>query len=119
MININGSALAAYPNIVQDAAARKWEFVGHGFTQRSMQKVPDEREDIRNTAEAIANVTGKRPRGWLGPGLTETWETPDLLKEEGYDYVADWVLDDQPYGSRPAASRSSAFPTRRNATMWP
>ena len=36
------------------------------------------------------------PRGWLGPGLTETWETPDLLAEEGYDYVADWVLDDQP-----------------------
>ena len=39
---------------------------------------------------------GKPPRGWLGPGLTETWETPDLLVEEGYDYVADWVLDDQP-----------------------
>ena len=41
-------------------------------------------------------VGGKRPRGWLGPGLTETWETPDILSEEGYDYVADWVLDDQP-----------------------
>ena len=36
------------------------------------------------------------PRGWLGPGLTETWETPDLLAETGYDYVCDWVLDDQP-----------------------
>ena len=44
----------------------------------------------------IAKATGKPPRGWLGPGLTETWETPDLLVEEGYDYVADWVLDDQP-----------------------
>jgi len=29
-------------------------------------------------------------------GLTETWQTPDVLVEEGYDYVADWVLDDQP-----------------------
>jgi allantoinase len=96
VMNINGSALAAYPDIAQAAAGRKWEFVGHGFTQRSMQKVPDEREDIRNTAEAIAQVTGKRPRGWLGPGLAETWETPDLLQEVGYDYVADWVLDDQP-----------------------
>ena len=46
--------------------------------------------------EAIAKATGKPPRGWLGPGLTETWQTPDLLAEEGYDYVADWVLDDQP-----------------------
>jgi allantoinase len=96
VMNINGSAVAAYPDIVQAAVARKWEFVGHGFTQRNMQKVSNEREDIRKTADLIASVTGRRPRGWLGPGLTETWETPDILAVEGYDYVADWVLDDQP-----------------------
>jgi peptidoglycan/xylan/chitin deacetylase (PgdA/CDA1 family) len=96
VLAINGSALAAYPAIVRAAVERKWEFMGHGFTQRNMQKVPDEREDIRKTADVIKQATGKPPRGWLGPGLTETWETPDLLKEEGYDYVADWVLDDQP-----------------------
>ena len=78
------------------ALERKWEFIGHGFTQRNMQKVPDEKADIHMTTEAIMKATGKPPRGWLGPGLTETWETPDLLKEDGYDYVADWVLDDQP-----------------------
>ena len=61
-----------------------------------MQKVEDERADIRRTREVIAKASGKPPRGWLGPGLTETWETPDLLVEEGYDYVCDWVLDDQP-----------------------
>ena len=44
----------------------------------------------------IKQFTGKAPRGWLGPGLTETWETPDLLVEEGFSYVCDWVLDDQP-----------------------
>jgi peptidoglycan/xylan/chitin deacetylase (PgdA/CDA1 family) len=96
VLAINGSALAAYPPIVEAAVARQWEFIGHGFTQRNMQKVENERWDIRRTAEVIATATGRRPRGWLGPGLTETWETPDLLKEEGYDYVADWVLDDQP-----------------------
>jgi allantoinase len=93
---INGSAIAAYPAIVKAAQERNWEFMGHGFTQRNMQKVENEREDIRKTADVIEKATGKRPRGWLGPGLTETWETPDLLKQEGYDYVADWVLDDQP-----------------------
>jgi allantoinase len=93
---INGCAIPVYPAIVRAAVERQWEFMGHGFTQRNMQKVPDEREDIRKTAEVIAQACGKRPRGWLGPGLTETWETPDILKEEGYDYVADWVLDDQP-----------------------
>ena len=96
VLAINGSALAAYPAIVRAAVDRNWEFIGHGFTQRNMQKVENERADIRKVREVIANATGKPPRGWLGPGLTETWETPDLLVEEGYDYVADWVLDDQP-----------------------
>lgn len=93
---INGSAIAAYPAITEAAIERNWEFMGHGFTQRNMQKVENEREDIRKTNAAIARATGKPPRGWLGPGLTETWETPDILVEEGYDYVCDWVLDDQP-----------------------
>ncbi len=96
VLAINGSALAAYPPIVRAALEREWEFIGHGYTQRSMQKVKNERADIRKTRDAILLATGMRPRGWLGPGLTETWETPDVLAEEGYEYVADWVLDDQP-----------------------
>ncbi|HZU88924.1 MAG TPA: polysaccharide deacetylase family protein, partial [Stellaceae bacterium] len=96
VLAINGSAIARYGAIVEAARRRHWEFIGHGFTQKNMQKVADERADIRNTAAAIRAVTGHSPRGWLGPGLTETWETPDLLVEEGYEYVCDWVLDDQP-----------------------
>jgi allantoinase len=36
-------------------------------------------------------------KGWLGPGLTETWNTLDLLREAGVEYVCDWVNDDLPY----------------------
>jgi allantoinase len=93
---INGSAIRAYEPISQAALDRGWEFIGHGFSQKNMQKVEDERADIRKTSDAIRTFTGRAPRGWLGPGLTETWETPDLLVEEGYEYVCDWVLDDQP-----------------------
>jgi peptidoglycan/xylan/chitin deacetylase (PgdA/CDA1 family) len=93
---INGSAIGAYPQIVEAALARRWEFIGHGYTQTNMQKVPDEPLDIRRTRDVIAGATGRPPRGWLGPGLTETWQTPDLLVETGYEYVCDWVLDDQP-----------------------
>ena len=93
---INGACIASYAPIAAAAQTRGWEFIGHGYTQKNMQKVDDERAAIRDTADAIARFTGKRPRGWLGPGLTETWETPDILAEEGYAYVCDWVLDDQP-----------------------
>jgi peptidoglycan/xylan/chitin deacetylase (PgdA/CDA1 family) len=93
---INGKAIATYEPIAKAAHERDWEFIGHGFGQKNMQKVADERDDIRKTKDAIREFTGRIPRGWLGPGLTETWETPDILVEEGFDYVCDWVLDDEP-----------------------
>ena len=93
---LNGSVCTTYPRIGKAALESNWEFIGHGFSQKNMQKVEDERLDIQKTRDAIAKFTGTAPRGWLGPGLTETFETVDLLKEEGFEYVADWVLDDQP-----------------------
>jgi allantoinase len=96
VLAINGSAIEAYRPVAEAARSRGWEFMGHGYTQTNMQKVANEAEDIRKTAAAIQAFSGRVPRGWLGPGLTETWHTPDLLVEAGYDYVCDWVLDDQP-----------------------
>jgi hypothetical protein len=93
---INGGAIRSYEAISVAARERNWEFMGHGFGQKNMQKVPDERADIAKTTDAIRQFTGRAPRGWLGPGLTETWDTPDILAEQGYEYVCDWVLDDQP-----------------------
>jgi peptidoglycan/xylan/chitin deacetylase (PgdA/CDA1 family) len=70
--------------------------MGHGFVQRPMHKVDDPKRAIADTMRAIADLTGKPPRGWESPGLTETDETLDLLAEAGIEYVADWVLDEQP-----------------------
>ena len=61
VLAINGSAIARYEPIVRAAIERGWEFIGHGFTQQSMQKVADERDDIRRTATAIHYFIG-RPR---------------------------------------------------------
>lgn len=96
VLAVNGTAAETYRPITDAALSRGWELMGHGFTQRNMQKVDDEATDIARTAAAIERVAGAPPAGWLGPGLTETWHTPDLLKEAGYRYVADWVLDDEP-----------------------
>jgi allantoinase len=106
VLAINGSAIARYGAIVEAAKERSWEFIGHGFSQKNMQKVADEAADIARTFAAIREATGKNPRGWLGPGLTETWVTPDLLAEAGYDYVCDWVLDDQPVALKTRGGKS-------------
>ena len=85
--------------------------------RRTCRRSPTSATTSARPPRRSASLTGKNPRGWLGPGLTETWETPDLLVEEGYEYVCDWVLDDQPVCAEdPQPSRSSTCPTRRNAT---
>lgn len=110
VLAINGKAIKSYPQITEAARTRGWEFIGHGFTQKNMQKVQDERADIAATTEAIRSATGSAPRGWLGPGLTETWQTPEILADEGYEYVCDWVLDDQPVPLRTASGELLSVP---------
>src|SRR5436309_1357274 len=38
VLAINGSAIARYAPIVRAAKDRGWEFIGHGFSQKNMQK---------------------------------------------------------------------------------
>jgi allantoinase len=93
---VNGSVCQIYEQACRAALEAGWEFMGHGHVQQPMHRVEDQRAAIRQAIEAIAAFTGGPPRGWESPGLTETDETLDLLAEAGIEYVADWVLDDQP-----------------------
>jgi len=93
---LNGSVCQEYPRVAEAALEAGWEFLGHGFVQAPMHSLENQRASIRQTVEAIRAFTGKSPRGWESPGLTETFETIDILAEEGIEYVADWIIDDQP-----------------------
>ena len=97
---VNGSAIETYRPACEAARSAGWDFMGHGFVQKPMHRVDDQATEIRQTIEAIKAFTGNPPRGWESPGLTETDETVDLLAEAGIEYVADWVLDDQPVAIR-------------------
>jgi peptidoglycan/xylan/chitin deacetylase (PgdA/CDA1 family) len=61
-----------------------------------MHRLDDQAGAIAQAVETITGFRGKAPRSWESPGLTETPETLDLLKANGIDYVADWVIDDLP-----------------------
>jgi allantoinase len=93
---LNGTVCELYPEACEAARDAGWDFMGHGFVQKPMHKVEDQKAAIADTIAAIRKFTGRPPRGWESPGLTETDETLDLLAEAGIEYVADWVLDEQP-----------------------
>jgi peptidoglycan/xylan/chitin deacetylase (PgdA/CDA1 family) len=93
---LNADVISVYPRVAAAARERRWEFMGHGEVQMPIHQVKDQRAMIERTLEKCAAFTGARPVGWLGPGLTETEETPDLLAAAGVQYVGDWVHDEEP-----------------------
>ena len=107
---INANVCRSYEPVARAMLDAGWEFMGHGVKQGAMHLVPDQREAIRTAVGILREFTGKTPKGWLGPGLTETFETLDLLKEEGIEYVSDWVNDDQPYEIRTASGPLVSVP---------
>ncbi len=96
-LSLNAAVCEAYPRLVEESLKSGWEFLAHSYRQRVMSLEKDERDVIRRTVARIGEATGHPPRGWMGPGLSETYDTLDILAEEGIEYVADWVNDDQPY----------------------
>jgi allantoinase len=97
---LNSDICEYHPQIVRAAVELGWEILGHNETNSRWlnQMSPDEeRESIHRALAKIAALAGKKPVGWLGSGLAETWHTLDNLIDEGCLYVADWVSDDQPF----------------------
>ena len=89
----------ACPELVAAFRDAGCEIAAHGRTNAERQGQLPEAEERRLIAEATAEIArheGKPPRGWLGPWISESDVTPDLLKEAGYDYVLDWCHDDRP-----------------------
>src|SRR5262245_9890128 len=107
---INANVCRSYEPVARAMKDAGWEFMGHGVKQGALHLVPDQREAIRSTVRMLAEYTGTKPKGWLGPGLTETWETLDILAEEGVEYVSDWVADDQPFPIRTTAGPLYSVP---------
>ena len=95
-LSINAGVVDVYPRVAAAARERQWEFMGHSDVQRPIHQIEDQRAMIGSVLDRLESFTGTRPRGWLGPGLTETYETPDLLAEAGVQYIGDWVYDDEP-----------------------
>jgi allantoinase len=97
---LNSDVAHHYPQIIKAGVERSWAWLAHGRTNSVLHAnlaEDSERRVLTEIVDTIAAATGHRPKGWMGPGLTETLNTPKLLAELGLSYVLDWTNDDQPY----------------------
>ncbi|WP_438857872.1 polysaccharide deacetylase family protein, partial [Achromobacter spanius] len=110
---VNSEIYGYCPQLMDAFRARGDEVVGHGRTNAERQGVLDEVAERALIVEAttiIERHEGKRPQGWLGPWISESRITPDLLQEAGYSYVLDWCADDQPIWMKTRQGRILAVP---------
>ena len=97
---LNSSTCVAYPQIVEAGVKRGWSWLAHGITNSQMWndlELADEGVLLDRVVADIEKATGRPPRGWIGPGLTETPNTLALLGPRGFTYTLDWPADDQPF----------------------
>ncbi|MCY4087284.1 MAG: polysaccharide deacetylase family protein [Actinomycetia bacterium] len=109
-VTLNARICEAYAPVVEACLESGWELNAHSVEQIPMHRLDDQRGVIERTIETITAFSGTHPRGWFGPGLTQTDETPDLLAEAGIEYIGDWVLDDEPVTLRTTTSPLVALP---------
>jgi peptidoglycan/xylan/chitin deacetylase (PgdA/CDA1 family) len=110
---VNSTIYGYCPAVPAAFRSRGDEIVAHGGTNAERQSVFQEEEERQLIAEATTVITrheGTPPRGWLGPWIAESPHTPDLLREQGYEYLLDWCMDDQPVWMRTRAGAILSVP---------
>ena len=97
----NGAIAERYPQVIADVVQAGHEIIAHSTdmngTIATGLPVDQERALIARSLDALERVSGTRPRGWLSIGRSQSWDTPDLLREAGLTYACDWVNDELPY----------------------
>lgn len=109
----NSDLYAEAPGLIEAFRARGDEIAGHGRTNSERQGVLPEAEEAALIAEATEMLTrheGHAPKGWLGPWISQSAVTPDLLQEAGYEYLMDWCHDDQPVWMQTRRGRILSVP---------
>jgi len=95
---LNADVLDRCPGLAEACRDRGDEIAAHGGSnagaQGDLSRTGEERL-IHDVTERLASL-GAPPTGWLGPWISESRHTPDLLAKAGYRYVLDWAHDDQP-----------------------
>jgi allantoinase len=116
---INSTLYDYCPELIAAYRAAGAEIVAHGRSNSERQGTLGEAEErslIAECTQAIARHEGRAPEGWLGPWISQSSITPDLLKEAGYRYLLDWCHDDQPvwFATRGGPILSVPYPQEIN-----
>lgn len=121
-VALGAEAARRHPELVDECLRRDAAFLAHGTfaTRRLSSLMPAEaqRAHIAESRDAVLRATGRAPMGWCGQDYNEAPQTPDLLAEAGFGYLADWSNDDRPYRLRRLVSLPAQADWSDLEAMW-
>lgn len=109
----NSAIVREYPDVVAAICERSWDWVAHGQENTTWQVgmgQAQERRYILAVADELHQASGVRPLGWLGPALTASPYTNELLADLGFQYTLDWGFDDLPVDMTVPSGRLLSVP---------
>jgi peptidoglycan/xylan/chitin deacetylase (PgdA/CDA1 family) len=112
-VSLNLAVLEHYPEIAEAMVQRDWDFMSHGiYNTRYLTTYTEEQERAfyQDNIDTLKRHTGKQLKGMLGPALSNTVRTPDLMAEAGLIYHTDWLHDDQPVPIRVQSGKLVSVP---------
>jgi len=111
---INSRLAERYPYLVNKIVERGDEILCHGWDMDTPHYGGMDRDEeagiIAKSLEVLRSATGKPVIGWISPGKSQSFNTPELLVENGIEYMCDWINDDMPFQFRTQAGEITAMP---------
>jgi allantoinase len=112
-VSLNMAVLEHYPEIAEAMVKRDWDFMSHGIYNTIYLYTYSEEQErafYQDCIDTLKRHTGKQLKGMLGPAITGTERTPDLMAEAGLIYHTDWMHDDQPVPIRVKSGKLISVP---------
>ncbi|MBD2749339.1 polysaccharide deacetylase [Microvirga sp. BT688] len=100
---VPGTVVKTYPDHCRRIIGAGHEIANHGWTHATPASLAPEKEeaDLVRASEAIAEVTGRSPRGYRSPAWDLSPVTVDLLLKHGFLYDSSMMgHDHHPYFAR-------------------
>ncbi|SDT36406.1 polysaccharide deacetylase family protein [Actinoplanes derwentensis] len=105
-VSLSLSVLEEMPEVRDAMFERDWEIMSHGIS--NLRPIYDMAYDDEDAFLALSQrlaetyYGGRRIKGMLGPKVSGTDNTCDLMVKHGMTYHADWIHDEQPRPLRTA-----------------
>ncbi|MEO0981054.1 MAG: polysaccharide deacetylase family protein [Pseudomonadota bacterium] len=96
---VNAEIARRYPPLIEVVKAGGHEIAAHGVSTAHIHHAglseADERALVVGTRETFSDA-----RTWMSPARNQSFATPDLVREAGFDICLDWEMDQRPIAMR-------------------